>query len=155
LTFDFNMPVIETYQQLMGLLVVLAGAFTLCRLLWLQFRANIRFVSLGAVRQSESRLMAAEPKAQMPRETTPSARIRDADRREFDKLATMISTVSTRAEQVSETQNKAAQKIDTVEMAMHRMLADIDGIMVVPRAEIAASAAHTSVSAAPRASRAA
>ena len=69
-----------------------------------------------------------------PAVLTPAQRFDDADRRAFDRLATLIDGVHTRAAQLSETQSKAALKLDTAEMAVHRLLADIDGIMTVPRA---------------------
>ncbi len=131
--------VIETYQQLMGVLLILAIVTTVGRLIFQHFRDKLRFVSRGAERSFEIRLMPnTTPMPKLPR-TTATERLRDADQHAFDRLATMISGVSTHAAQVSETQSKAALKIDTVEMAVHRMLADIEGIMVVRRAEIIAS----------------
>ncbi len=135
---DFDIPVIETYQQLVGIILVAVVGLTGFRLLWLRARAKLRFAVPGAERRSEIRLMAVDAALQPPRPPSPTERLRDADRREFDRLASLIDGVNIRAAHVSETQSKAALKLDTVEMAVHRLLADIDGIMTVQRATVAA-----------------
>jgi hypothetical protein len=151
---DFDILVIETYQQLVGLILVAAVVLTGFRLLWLRVRARQRFAVSGAQRRSEIRLMAADAAPQTSPLLSPTSRLRDADRREFDRLATLIDGVNARAAHVSETQSKAALKLDTVEMAVHRLLADMDGIMIVPRTAIA-SAQLPAAGATSRATRAA
>jgi hypothetical protein len=158
--FDFEIPVIETYRQLMGVAVVVAIIATAVRLMRKARRANLRFAKRGAQRRFERAPMSADaalPKSDMPmpvQRLDPARRLGDADRYAFDRLATLIDGVHTRAAQLSETQSKAALKLDTAEMAVHRLLADIDGIMTVPRAAgVAAPAAADT--AAPRATIAA
>jgi hypothetical protein len=137
--FDFDIPVIETYRQLMGIVVVVAIVVTAVRLLRQAKRAKIRFANRGAERRSEKTPMSADAVPQAAPSTmqpslAPMQRLGDAGRREFDRLAMLIDGVHSRAAQLSETQTKAALKLDTAEMAVHRLLADIDGIMTVPRA---------------------
>lgn len=132
--FDFDIPVIETYRQLMGVIVVVAIVATAVRLLRVAKRANLQFAKRGAQRRSERAPMSADTAPLKPAMTMAAQRFDDADRRAFDRLATLIDGVHTRAAQLSETQSRAALKLDTAEMAVHRLLADIDGIMTVPRA---------------------
>ena len=158
--FDFDIPVIETYRQLMGVVVAVAIVATAVRLMRIAKRANVRFATRGAQRRSERAPMPADAaplKYAMPMPTQrldPTQRLGDADRREFDRLATLIDGVHIRAAQLSETQSKAALKLDTAEMAVHRLLADIDGIMTVPRAAAVPAPAVSQVTA-PRATIAA
>ena len=52
---------------------------------------------------------------------------------EFDKLATMISDANDRAGHISETQSAAALKLDSAEMAVNRLVAEIESVMTVPK----------------------
>ncbi len=114
-SFDANTLVIETYQQLFAVAaVVLAALATLSMLM--RPRPTPRHIPIAAPRSRPAGLRGAV-----------------ADRQEFDRLATVIEDVRCRAETAANTQSMAALKLDTVEMAVHRLLADMDGIMAVPR----------------------
>jgi hypothetical protein len=119
--FNPETLIIETYQELMGVLLGMAIAAVGLRLAWVKYRTG------------ETQPKARPAPSPVPLAPLPTIRLRDAEIREFDRLATMISTVSQRAERVSATQSQAALKLDTVEMAMHRLLTDVDGLVALPK----------------------
>ena len=137
-----QIPVIETYQQLAGIVLALTCVAVIARLVWLRRRH-------GAVSTAPASQQIEISKREPTRRGSPAI--------EFDKLASYISNAGTRAEHVAHTQSAAALKLDTVEVAVNRLVADMNGIMDVPRAAIppAAVIAVTQAPAAPRASIAA
>jgi hypothetical protein len=120
--FTLDSLVIETYRELMGVFLGLAVAVAAVRLAWLRARKH---------KPAATRKAIALPLATAAPVT--AARMLEADAEQFDRLAKMISTVSQRAAHVSATQSQAALKLDTVEMAMHRMLSDVDGLVNLPK----------------------
>jgi hypothetical protein len=125
--FNLDSLVIETYQELMGVLLGFAIAVAGVRLAWLNYRKH---------KPAAARKIAAKSPARAAPVTAAPKLAADAqqfDRQHFNRLANMISTVSQRAEHVSATQSQAALKLDTVEMAMHRLLSDVDGLVNLPK----------------------
>jgi hypothetical protein len=120
--FNLDSLVIETYQELMGVLLGITIVVVGARLACLSYRKR---------RPSASRKIAAKPPAIAA--PAPAARMLEADAQQFNRLANMISTFSQRAEHVSATQGQAALKLDTVEMAMHRLRTDVDGLVNLPK----------------------
>ena len=49
-----------------------------------------------------------------------------------ERLASMITEATDRAEHLSETQSAAALKLDSAEMAVNRLVAEIEAVMTVP-----------------------
>jgi hypothetical protein len=130
---DLDFLVIETYPQLFGCLLAVAAAIAVVRLGWLRWRrapAKLIVVPIRATARPDTALSLSEPQLK---------RRLNAGRQEFDRLAAYIDDASVRADHVSETQSKAAQKLDTVEVAVNRLLADMDGIMTVPRTSVSAT----------------
>lgn len=131
----FDFLIIETYGQLTGVALALAVVVAIVPLLRLKARATSTHapVQAGKTYPSKTHQIVVAPQRLAAPNDTPTQSLRAADQREFDRLANMISTVSLRAEHVSETQSKAALKLDTVEMAVHRLLLDVDGLVDLPR----------------------
>ena len=148
----FENLIIETYGQLMGVVLALALAVIIFRLMRLKSVARRKRTALPLSTPLKAAVVPAPPGKGIA--DTPTQRLRAADQREFDRLAQMISTVSLRAEHVTETQCKAALKLDTVEMAMHRLLLDVDGLVKRPRS-VAPPLAFAAVAAPTRATLAA
>jgi hypothetical protein len=122
---DLDFFVIETYPQLIGLLLAVVGALVAARL------------TLKTLRRERSgpapTRASALPPTMMPAEAQQPQRRLETGKREFDRMAAYIDDASARAGSVSDTQSKAAQKLDTVEVAVNRLLTDMEGIMTVPR----------------------
>jgi hypothetical protein len=129
---DTDFFVIETYQQLLAVVGVVAGVVVLVVALLRRSRRNRKALQAAPA-------ISVAPKRRPPSSDGPSRRGLDAGRADFERLAAVVGDVRTRAETVSATQSRAALKLDTVEMAVHRVLVDIDGIMVAPRAAPAAA----------------
>ena len=125
---DFEFPVIESYQQLAGVLLTLAIVAAFVRLL-LRHRMASRARTARVTRRS-GLLRSDAPAAKVAQRAIATPRI------EFETLATYIASSNSRAQQIYETQSAAALKLDTVEMAVNRLLADINGIMAVPLIEV-------------------
>ena len=126
----FDSLIIETYPQLMAVCVSVAILATLVRLLWLRPKGH---------RAVQGRTVSRQPRATKSthdRKQTPHKAAQDPQRpvhgMDFDKLATVISEANDRAGHVTQTQSDAALKLDAAEMAVIRMLAEIDGIMTIP-----------------------
>ena len=130
---NFENFVIETYTQLAAVLALLTALIVFGGWLWRRLRARTRAPELSRLQPARARAKSAVSSAE--------ARLRAAHAREFDRLATMISSASDRAEQITVTQSAAALKLDTAEVAVNRLLADIDGIMTVARPPAAAATA--------------
>jgi hypothetical protein len=120
--FNIDNLIIETYRELTGVLLACAIVMLAARLVWL----NTRKPATAVVHTATTRLPT------IPAAST-SARMLEVDTQQFNRLANLISTVSQRAEHVSSTQSQAALKLDTVEMAMHRLLSDVDGLVDLPK----------------------
>ena len=115
---NFEIPVIETYAELAGVVAGLAFVLLALRFLWRRrsraARAGTRRPALKAA--SRPRKAAAERHAKL---------VTSVD---FDKLAAVISDANDRAGHISETQTAAALKLDTAEMQVNRLLAEIESL---------------------------
>jgi hypothetical protein len=120
---DLDFFVIETYPQLLGLVLAISAA---------ALAARVTIKALRRARALEMRAMARPAPSKSVQMPQPS-RHTEMGQREFDRVAAYIDDASARAGSVSDTQSKAAQKLDTVEVAVNRLLTDMEGIMTVPR----------------------
>lgn len=117
--------IIETYTQLA---VVLAVAATLVT-------AIVLVVRRRAARRRGAAKLAGTQQAPVARKSVRLApQVRQTKGMDFNRLADMIANASDRAGRISETQSAAALKLDTAEMAVNRLIADIDPLMAVPKA---------------------
>jgi hypothetical protein len=133
---NLDFLVIETYPQLFGCLLAVAAALVAMRGVFvrLQHQRSAKPAQLIVLPVRATARPDGAPSMAAPQ---PKRRL-NAGRQEFDRLAAYIDDASVRADHVSETQSKAAQKLDTVEVAVNRLLADMDGIMTVARTAPAA-----------------
>jgi hypothetical protein len=120
---DLDFFVIETYPQLIGLLAAIAAVVVAARMTLKTLRRE----------RAASPAVRALPALAKSTQTVLPQRRADTGKREFDRMAAYIDDASARAGSVSDTQSKAAQKLDTVEVAVNRLLTDMEGIMTVPR----------------------
>lgn len=127
--------VIETYTQLAVVLAVIVTAVAGSALV---LRRRV------ARRRSAVKLIAPQhrPAAQKSEQQTPQ--VRKAKGMDFDRLADMIADANGRAGHISETQSAVALKLDTAEMAVNRLIADIDPVMSVPKTVRPAAAENAS-----------
>lgn len=116
---NFEIPVIETYAELAGVVAGLAFVLLALRFLWRRrsraARAGTRRPALKAASRPR-KAAAAERHAKL---------VTSVD---FDKLAAVISDANDRAGHISETQTAAALKLDTAEMQVNRLLAEIESL---------------------------
>jgi hypothetical protein len=120
--FDLDNLIIETYRELMAVLLGLAVIAVTSRLVWLTY--------LGR-KPVRSHILAARTRT--PAASVVEAKRLEGDARQFTRLDAMISGVIERAEQVSATQSQVALKLDTIEMAMHRLHTDVEGLVAIPK----------------------
>lgn len=118
-----NSLVIETYSELAAVTGGLAALIALGVL----FRRRLR--SRGA---RPPGLIGPNPAAAPPPREATSSLAGKAKGMDFDRLADLIADASDRAGHISETQSAAALKLDTAEMAVNRLIADIDAVKTVP-----------------------
>jgi hypothetical protein len=117
--------VIETYTQLATVAAVVAALSTMAVLMWRRRKTRrASGAKLIGQQRAAGRSPAAAPRVQTAR--APKGM-------DFDRLADMIADASDRAGHISETQSAAALKLDTAEMAVNRLIADIDPLMAVPK----------------------
>ncbi len=116
--------VIETYTQLAVVLAVVASVATGIVLV-LRKRAARRRVAAKRIGPQHGQAL--------QRPERPAPRATQAKGMDFDRLADMIADASDRAGHISEKQSAAALKLDTAEMAVNRLIADIDPVMSVPK----------------------
>ena len=107
------------------MLLVVLGAAAIARNVWLRRGAHTTAIV------PVPKLVHVAPLAARPVDTS----ARGAPGIEFDKLASYISHAGLRVDLIAQTQSAAALKLDTVEVAVNRLVADMSGIMAVPRAE--------------------
>jgi hypothetical protein len=125
----FDTLIIETYSQLMAVCVGTAIFATVLRLIFVRAkRLRGARASNGIYSANVTKREQLQSKFDRPR----SDARRPANGMDFDKLATVISEANDRACHISETQSAAAIKLDAAEMAVIRMIAEIDGVMTIP-----------------------
>lgn len=113
--------VIETYTQFAALVAVLVGMAT--SILFLRRRRRLS-------RATAVKLIGAQrPAVTTAKSAAPAQSKRTSTSMNFDKLADMIAVATDRAGHISETQTAAALKLDTAEMAVNRLIADIDPVI--------------------------
>ena len=110
---DFDIPVIETYTQLAGVITGVVLAALACRRAWRMLRPQHM------------------PKLQPSRPVRAAAVAPAKDEQEFASLAALVSRASDRAAAISDTQAKAAIKIDSTEIALARLLAELSAVTQV------------------------
>ncbi len=121
---NFDFLIIETYTELIA---VIAGAAILVmalRLLWRRRRAGVAKSRTSPKSKANKSTWSRPGRAAIVNKPLNGA--------DFDKLATVITEANDRAGHLTDTQSAAALKLDSAEMAVIRLLADIDGIMTVP-----------------------
>lgn len=118
---NFDFLIIETYTELAVVLLVLAAAAVVVGWLWARARRLRTSNRRRGVPIKKSRRVTGPPSAG----SLPAAV-------NFDTLASMISDANDRAGHIVETQSAAALKLDSAEMAVNRLIADIGGVMPVP-----------------------
>lgn len=124
----FDLLIIESYAELAGVVLGLAVMGVAVRLIWRMLRSR-RAVKATKAKPRSSRRQ-ANISATAPRNKSTTGQGLD-----FEKLATMISVANVQAGHISETQTAAALKLDTAEMAVNRLIAEINGVMTVPAKE--------------------
>lgn len=120
--------VIETYTELGVVLLTVAVLATAARLIWRRNR-TISTHNSKPTPPLNKRTTVSQP-------VPPVSSSRASAGLDFDKLASMISDANDRAGHISKTQSAAALKLDTAEVAVNRLLAEIDGIMTLPSKSI-------------------
>ena len=121
---NFDFLIIETYTELMAVIAGLAIVATILRLLWIWRRARRNEARANSPVGKKSKTGHASNSRRAPANAQPNG----AD---FIKLATVITEANERADNLTQTHTAAALKLDTAEMAVIRLHADIDGIMAV------------------------
>ena len=112
------LPVIETYEELGAVVAILVAIVLAIRFVWRRHRK-----SGGGVAEGSPRSCGVSQYPRLPA-------IGPID---FDKLAQLIDDATGRAEHIVKNQSAAALKLDTAEIAINRLFAEIDGIVGVPR----------------------
>lgn len=125
----FDFLIIESYAELAGVVLGLAVVGLAVRLVWRMLRRRTTVKATQAKPRSNRRQ--AHNKAAATRHKSPTGQGLD-----FEKLATMISDANVQADHISETQSAAALKLDTAEMAVNRLIAEITGVMTLPAKEV-------------------
>ena len=128
---NIEIPVIETYTELAAVATAVAAAILVLVLTWRRLRTTRRARKSASLSNHPFIAPRAHALRGLKRRRHATQHI------DFDKLASMISSATDRAEHLSQTQSAAALKLDTAEVAVNRLLADIDGIMTVTRPPVA------------------
>ena len=115
---SFDFLIIETYQDLAILVAGLAASLFIARVIWVRLRRpRAAKTASKPAKASRARVAGGDRLATGP---------------EFERLASMITEATDRAEHLSETQSAAALKLDSAEMAVNRLVAEIEAVMTVP-----------------------
>ena len=118
----FDIPVIETYTQLGWVLLTVAGA-VMC--IWGCGGGLVRLERQDAAQSKQANVKKIADAA-----TTPVAAPR---RSEFDQLADLLASAGARAFGAVDVQARATLSLDSTEMAVNRLVADLSQVMVVPK----------------------
>ena len=118
---DFEFPVIETYSQLAWVMLAVAGLVYAGRSIWRAFRP------------------APQPAISMQRGAPVRHRGLKPLTPDFEKLGGVIARTTDRVSTITENQQAATVKIDSTEMAVNRLMAELSAIMILPRAGAAKS----------------
>ena len=111
---DFEFPVIETYSQLAWVMLAAVGLAYAAGRIW---RASRSIPQLVISLQSAAPVGHRSLKPSTP---------------DFEKLGGVIARTTDRVSAIAENQQAATMKIDSTEMAINRLMAELSAVMILP-----------------------